>query len=361
MSIRILPLIILFIVFFFFFTGNITAQSPAENLPGEKTAIDNNTIPVMTYRISDELEYQYEKPKAFAFVKNIIPSTGKYFSSTFTRKNFIYIGGMAAATAVLCLWDRTITDGAHNLGDALGVQHTNNQKTYGRLTIDIGSFRQPIPVNGPHDASTIMYFLGDGFTHLSIAGGFWIAGVVNKDFRARQTASQLAEAIIATGLVVQTLKHITGRESPFAADFVIGKWRPFPNQGEYALHVPHYDAFPSGHLSTAMATVTVIAENYPEKKYIRPLGYSLMGVLGFAMLNNGVHWFSDYPLAIAMGYAFGKIAVNRGRKVIEKRKEPDESSGEHSSNKKLDHRQASFILLPGISDSWNGLTLLCSF
>ena len=338
---------ILSALFFFSFAGNASAQSPAEK-------IASDSIPVMTYRICDEVEYQFAKPKPFEFAKNIIPSTGKYFSTTFQRKNFIYIGGMVAGTAVLCLWDRAILDWSYDLGDALGIAHTNNQKTYAEFTIDIGNFRQPVPINGPHDLSTAMYFLGDGFTHLSVAGGFWIAGMIEKDFRARQTASQLAESIIATGIVVQFLKHITGRESPFAAEFVIGRWRPFPNQVEYAKNVPRYDAFPSGHLATAMATVTVIAENYPEYRYIRPLGYSLMGILSFAMLNNGVHWFSDYPLSLAMGYAFAKIAVNRGRKVIDKRKKPDESVPEHSRRGKL-------LLLPRISGSGNGLTLLYSF
>ena len=116
--------------------------------------------------------------------------------------------------------------------------------------------------------------------------------------------------------MVQLLKHITGRQSPFTSTAPGGLWRPFPNQAVYAKNVPHYDAFPSGHLATAMATVTVIASNYEDYKFIRPLGYTLMGVLGYAMLNNGVHWASDYPLGLALGYAFAKIAVNKGRMPV---------------------------------------------
>lgn len=74
-----------------------------------------------------------------------------------------------------------------------------------------------------------------------------------------------------------------------------------------------YDAFPSGHLSTAMVAVTVISSNYPEYTFMKPLGYTLMSALTFQMVNNGGHWYSDYPLAIAMGWMFGKIAVDRGR------------------------------------------------
>lgn len=94
------------------------------------------------------------------------------------------------------------------------------------------------------------------------------------------------------------------------------KWRWFPSIKEYHSSVPSYDAFPSGHLAIAMMTTTVISMNYPEKKYIKPLCYSLMALCGYQMLNNGVHWAGDYPLAIAMGYSIGKIAVNRGRMQV---------------------------------------------
>ncbi len=78
-----------------------------------------------------------------------------------------------------------------------------------------------------------------------------------------------------------------------------------------------YDAFPSGHIATMMSVVTILADNYPEKRYIRPVGYSLMGLVGFAMLNNQVHWASDYPLAIALGYVCAKQVEKRNRKELE--------------------------------------------
>jgi hypothetical protein len=95
-------------------------------------------------------------------------------------------------------------------------------------------------------------------------------------------------------------------------------WRLLPDQADYLNHVSKYDAFPSGHLATAMMCVTVIAGNYPEHKYIKPLGYSLMTVVGFQMLNNGVHWASDYPLGLAIGYSFGKIIQARGHTVADR-------------------------------------------
>ena len=65
-----------------------------------------------------------------------------------------------------------------------------------------------------------------------------------------------------------------------------------------------------------MSTVTILALNYPEKRYIKPVGYSLIGLVGLEMINNNVHWASDYPMAIALGYLCAKQVVKRSRKII---------------------------------------------
>jgi membrane-associated phospholipid phosphatase len=125
-----------------------------------------------------------------------------------------------------------------------------------------------------------------------------------------RTGSQITEAVLASGAVVQVLKHITGRQSPFVSTMPRGRWDFFPNQINYHKHVPSYDAYPSGHVTTALATVVVIAENYPNIKWISPVGYTLTGLLAISMVNTGIHWYSDYPLAVVLGYTFGMIAAH---------------------------------------------------
>jgi hypothetical protein len=46
----------------------------------------------------------------------------------------------------------------------------------------------------------------------------------------------------------------------------------------------------------------ILAENYPEYKWIRPIGYSFAGILMFEMMATKVHWAGDYPLALFLGY-----------------------------------------------------------
>jgi len=158
--------------------------------------------------------------------------------------------------------------------------------------------------------SDIFVKIGDGRTQFGLAGIYAVYGFIASDKRALRTASQITEAVLASGAVVQVLKHITGRQSPFVSTMPRGRWDFFPNQIQYHKHVPSYDAFPSGHVTTALATVVVIAENYPHLKWISPVGYTLTGLLGISMVNTGIHWYSDYPLAIVLGYTFGMIAAH---------------------------------------------------
>lgn len=159
-------------------------------------------------------------------------------------------------------------------------------------------------------ASDFFVEMGDGKTQFGLAASYALYGLLWKDNKALRTGSQIAQAVLASGTVVQILKHITGRESPFVRTSPTGIWRFFPNQIDYHKRVPHYDAFPSGHLTTSIATVVVIAENYPETKWIKPLGYLLSAGVAIGMANTGIHWYSDYPLAIVLGYSFGMLAAH---------------------------------------------------
>ena len=253
----------------------------------------------------------YSRPGLFTFIQKAPGDLVDVAHETFRKENTGAFVWMAVGTGVLIVMDQTLVDKAHRLGTRLGISHTGYQKTFARVRVPPTS--KDLNFEGPFDSGSALYFLGDGWTDVVMIGGFMGYGLVQSDNRALQTSSQIAESILTSGAVVQTLKHVTGRESPFTTDTPRGNWRFFPNQYEYARHVPSYDAFPSGHLAAMMAAVTVIANNYPEYTYVRPVGYSLMTVLSFQMLNNGVHWASDYPLGIWLGYAFGKMAVRKGR------------------------------------------------
>jgi membrane-associated phospholipid phosphatase len=152
--------------------------------------------------------------------------------------------------------------------------------------------------------------IGDGTTQFAVAGSLGAYGIVFKDQKALRTGSQIVQAVLASGAIIQVLKHVTGRESPFVRTTPTGVWKILPNQIDYHRRVPQFDAYPSGHICTSIATVVVIAENYPDVKWIRPVGYAFTTLVGLGMLSNGIHWVSDYPLGLFIGYYFGMLAAH---------------------------------------------------
>jgi len=252
------------------------------------------------------------------------------------KENYPFLLGMTAGTLLLVKYDQKILNGSQKLARHMGLISDEKNGREGRTILDLSTLGLDMPIRVPANSNSALYFLGDGLTHVSIAGGLALYGSINDDNRSRESAREIMESIISTGIIVQILKRSTGRESPFASMADGGRWRPFPSPSAYNENVPHYDAYPSGHLATAMATVTVLAGNYPEKTYIKPVGYTLMALNAFGMMNNGVHWASDYPLGIAIGWLAADIALERGRK---RRQQPQEHAENHSTGFQIDALQ----------------------
>jgi membrane-associated phospholipid phosphatase len=253
------------------------------------------------------------KTKTFSFITNLPKDYSDFCKREFRKQQLPKYAAIAVSTGLLILADQAILDGTQQFGNNINVSGDDRMKALFEVTIKTKSKPISLPFYVPTDANSTMYYIGDGAIHFGLCFGFWTYGKIAKDSRAARTGIQVMESMIASGIVIQVIKHVTGRESPFTTDVPRGVWRFFPNQTDYANHVPRYDAFPTGHLATAVSTVTVIAENYPEWRMVKPIGYGLCGLLAFSMVNNGVHWASDYPLGIALGYSFAKIVTDRNK------------------------------------------------
>lgn len=255
------------------------------------------------YQIDANIIRTFNKPKLL----EVFTRLPKDFIDT--NKDFIakdhawYLAGSIASTAALVPFDQRITDGTRNFADQLGMSPDN---IYGKAG----------PLNNiPKNVGAGLYLLGNGTTVIVLSAGFVTYGLFKNDYRAQATASGMIESLALSGVFVQALKRSIGRESPFIArqnGHPGGDWNPFPSFAAYAKSTPYYDAVPSGHLATIMSAFTIIATNYPEYKWIKPVGYTLIGGLCFQMVQSEVHWVSDYPIALLVGYFSGKtIARNR--------------------------------------------------
>lgn len=264
------------------------------------------------FDISESLSYSYEKPKFFDMLKYIPKDIAEFGKFTIQKENLIWTGSTLGATALMIPFDQQLVDGATEFGSKFNFDGDHSYSDLGPLKII------------PNDIKSAIYYMGNGGTTVLLSGAFYAFGALGKDYRALNTSSELVEVLLAMGIMTQTVKRITGRQSPFKAiesGNPGGHWTLFPSIKAYQTDTSNYDAMPSGHLATFMATLTVIATNYPEIKWIKPVGYTLMGIMAFEMMSTQVHWASDYPLALLIGYVVGKTAANRRIKKINPQKE----------------------------------------
>ncbi len=258
----------------------------------------------------DSQRYIYPKPNAINFV-TFIPRTFKEVGKeSFQRKSIKPWLLIAGSTLVLVSADQKISDGVQQFSRNINLD--NSRKYIDVVGFHLGKIYVDV-YQAPNNFNTAIYTIGEGMPPLLLSAGLLVHGLVKNDYRSISTASQITQGLIAMGITTQLLKRMTGRESPFVATQAGGRWRPFPNLKVYQNAVSHYDAFPSGHMATLMTTTVILADNYPEKRWISPVGYSVMTLVGLSMINNGVHWAGDYPLAIGLGYVFGKVTVKMNR------------------------------------------------
>ena len=226
----------------------------------------------------------------------------------FSKDSIPWWAGIIGSTLVLYNNDEVILENWQREGRAAGIGNKDNTKAV-LSAGDIDLLRLPT------DTGSWMYFLGDGWMHAGIAAGFFINGQFNDNVRAYNTGLRLVHGMATSTIFSQLLKRAFGRESPYVRTEPFGRWSPFPSVKEYQSRTAFYDAMPSGHIMTATLTFTIINDAYPEySDYIIPLSVVWVSALGYQMVNNGVHWASDYPLGIAMGYVFGKASANMGKK-----------------------------------------------
>ncbi len=254
-----------------------------------------------------ESQVEYKSPGYFDFITMGPQTLKEAWQMSFRKEALPTWGAIAGSTAILYYYDEEILLEVQRMGRRLGIG--NDDHTTGALTIggmDI--------LRVPTDLGSSLYYLGDGWTHLAVSLSFLGTGALTDDSRALQTGNQILHGMIWSTVPNQALKRSFGRESPYRRTEKRGAWRPFPAPSEYNNNISKYDAMPSGHVMTLTMTLTVIDSNYPEYKwYTRSIGGTLLSLLSLQMMNNGVHWASDYPLGIAMGYVFGKVASRQGR------------------------------------------------
>lgn len=139
---------------------------------------------------------------------------------------------------------------------------------------------------------------------LAVLGGFYLAGSVNDDPKAKAVAQDgLAASLIAAGLITPVLKLAVGRSRP-AQDEGTHRFRPFGSNA----------SFPSGHTTQAFAVASVIASHY-ESPWVKTAAYGVASLVGYARVYHNAHFASDVLAGAAIGSLVGTALVGVNEKL----------------------------------------------
>jgi len=132
--------------------------------------------------------------------------------------------------------------------------------------------------------------LGDGATAALVAAALWKLDP--------EASKKVARASVRAGLATWVLKTAVARP------------RPYEDPASCASHwfsVSACVSFPSGHTSTAFAVARVLAEEYPERKW---LWYALALLVSWSRVETGDHWPSDVVAGALLGLWAAESVLN---------------------------------------------------
>lgn len=239
--------------------------------------------------------FSFRSPKGYfpSLIHNIGEQAAAPFH--FSKKDWLYTGAVAGVTTALIFLDGDIDEWAR-------VQKTNHKWVSA--------------------SSPVISEFGSNYALYTIIGTGLISAAFNNE-KGVQTSLLASQAFITSGIWVQVMKLLTGRERPKASYIGSriegGKWHgPFSrflDKNPDSKSGFNYDAFPSGHTATAFSIATVFALQYKDKKAIPIICYTAATAVGISRLTEHEHWASDVFLGAVIGYLSGKQVVNHFNKT----------------------------------------------
>jgi len=155
------------------------------------------------------------------------------------------------------------------------------------------------------EVSPVITNMGDGKFSLGLFGGFAGYGLLAKDKKSLEVGKIGLESFLVSGITIQLLKHLCGRERPSDATRPGGFWHgPFAffdkaKGGRRGLAA--FDSFPSGHTTTAFAAATTLSDFYTAP-WVSYTTYSLASLVAVSRVIERTHWISDCFIGALIGH-----------------------------------------------------------
>ena len=218
---------------------------------------------------------------------NLFGNFGNNVLDSFRGNNIYFHLTAVAATAIIV-----------DQGVDYDVEHYFNQHT------EYGSWARPVVFTGEY-----LPF---------IAGGSLFAyAKIRNDREVLGASFAVMQASLIEFFYNSALKAVTGRPNP--------DWRHVSDMDSLSktfrfgfLRGGVFWGWPSGHTAATMAVVSALTSYYPDKTWLKVVGFGLVGYTMFGVSANnrgGMHWLSDAVAGALMSYTVGSTVGKYYRNV----------------------------------------------
>lgn len=146
-------------------------------------------------------------------------------------------------------------------------------------------------------------YLGEPYTLIPIAAGFYFYGTAKSDERFREAGLLSFETLANVTVLELAIKSITNRERPLQGT---------TNGHFFTSESPRYDSsFPSGHAIETFALASIFAHEYHDKFWVKFLAYAYAGGVVGARLAANRHFPGDVLAGSAIGWFTGDYVYAR--------------------------------------------------
>lgn len=162
----------------------------------------------------------------------------------------------------------------------------------------------------------------------AVASG-WL--YLSNDKKSIGASYAILHATVITAIYIRTLKLITGRSHPTKTNPATSREQSESfDFGGFNFKTGY--GWPSGHMSHTVAVMSALSNYYPEKKWIRNLGYILAGYMLYTVSAHDygqMHWFSDGVAGALIGYAIGTTVGKNMKMIFEDESQTDQLNAFH--------------------------------
>jgi membrane-associated phospholipid phosphatase len=159
--------------------------------------------------------------------------------------------------------------------------------------------------------SPVITQLGNGKFAICLFGGFGIYHFISGNEKSWDVTKVGFESFLLSGVTVQLLKNIFSRERPSSASVSGGKWNGvfarFKKENKNK-SIANFDAFPSGHSTTAFAAASTLSYFYPDGA-VPYVAYTLATAVSISRVMEATHWVSDCVLGAGIGYLSTQLII----------------------------------------------------